>query len=415
MERISILVVEDDLDKRAEIVNILSSVEYIDKVREAASGEEVKELLEGAEPGSEPNVIVMEASLPDDGYRMAETISTSYPWIPVIMIEEELKEDTVRSAIFAGAKDVLLYPFNPGKLVEAIYRSFETEKKKQALRKDQPTVLRKKARQGQVITVFSTKGGVGKTFVATNLAVSLALHDKKKVALVDLDLDLGNAALAFNIVPRYNISDIINEIRNLDRDLMESYLIPHQSGIKILAANTQPQMAEFINAEHVELIIKVLQELFDYIVVDMPSRLQDPVAPALHEAETLLLLVTQDVATIRNIKACLVSLHALNYPRHKIKLVLNKTEPRSDIRVKDIEATLNQGLFGILPAEHKIASSSLNKGTPVVQLHPRAKISRNFRRLAHQIAGGGEDGSAGEPGGTVSSRGKSRKQEGEKE
>ena len=412
MERISVLVVEDDLDKRAEIVNILSSVEYIDKVREASSGEEVKEMLEGAEPGSEPNVIVMEASLPDDGYRLAETISTSYPWIPVIMIEEELKEDTVRSAIFAGAKDVLLYPLNPGKLVEAIYRSFEAEKKK-TLRKDQPTVLRKKARQGQVITVFSTKGGVGKTFVATNLAVSLALHDKKKVALVDLDLDLGNAALAFNIVPRYNISDIINEIRNLDRDLMESYLIPHQSGIKILAANTQPGMTEFINAEHIELIIKVLQELFDYIVVDMPSRLQDPVAPALHEAEMLLLLVTQDVATIRNIKACLVSLHALNYPRHKIKLVLNKTESRSDIRVKDIEATLNQGLFGILPAEHKIASSSLNKGTPVVQLHPRAKISRSFRHLARQIAGAGENGSAAAPGGTVSSRGKGRKQEGE--
>ena len=194
---------------------------------------------------------------------------------------------------------------------------------------------------------------------------------------------------------------------------MESYLIPHQSGIKILAANTQPQMAEFINAEHIELIIKVLQELFDYIVLDMPSRLQDPVAPALHEAEMLLLLVTQDVATIRNIKACLVSLHALNYPRHKIKLVLNKTESRSDIRVKDIEATLNQGLFGILPAEHKIASSSLNKGTPVVQLHPRAKISRSFRHLARQIAGAGENGSAAAPGGTVSSRGKGRKQEGE--
>ena len=139
------------------------------------------------------------------------------------------------------------------------------------------------------------------------------MHDKKKVALVDLDLDLGNAALAFNIVPRYNIGDIINEIRNLDRDLMESYLIPHQSGIKILAANTQPGMTEFINAEHIELIIKVLQELFDYIVVDMPSRLQDPVAPALHEAEMLLLLVTR-MLPLSAISKPAGLLHALNYP-----------------------------------------------------------------------------------------------------
>jgi pilus assembly protein CpaE len=173
--------------------------------------------------------------------------------------------------------------------------------------------------------------------------------------------------------------------------LMESYLIPHRSGIKVLAANAQPQMTEFVNAEHIELIIKVLQSLFDYVIIDMPARFYDPVDPAFQEADLLMLVTTQDVATIRNIKSCMASLNSLNYPKHKIKLVLNKAETHSDIKYKDVETTLNQNLFTIIPAEYKLVSSSLNKGIPVVLLYPRAKVSRKFQELARRVSGDNQD------------------------
>jgi len=383
MERIKVLVVEDDLEKRSTITDNLSNVEYIQLVGEAGSAEEALEIIDGANP----NVMLIGAFIPGDGYKLAEKVSAAYAWISIIMVEEELKEETMRKAIFAGAKDVLIYPFTPAKLVDSIYRSYQLEKKKQVVQRDKTPVLRKKLRQGQIITVFSTKGGVGKTFVSTNLAVSLAQYTKGKVVLVDLDLDFGNTALALNIIPRYTIADVINEIRNLDQDLMESYLIPHRSGIKVLAANAQPQMTEFINAEHIELIIKVLQSAFDYVVIDMPARFYDPVDPAFQEADLLLLVTTQEVATIRNIKACMMALNSLNYPRQKIKLVLNKAETHSDIKIKDVEATLNQSLYSIVPAEYKLVSSSLNKGIPVVLLYPRAKVSRSFQELTRRIAG----------------------------
>jgi pilus assembly protein CpaE len=387
MERIKVLVVEEDAEKRSNILEILSSVEYIQMAGEAETAEEALEVVEGLDPG----VIVIGASVPGDGYKLAEKIAAAYPWIATILVETELLEETMRKAIFAGAKDVLIEPFTPAKLVDSIYRSYQLEKKKQVMQRDKTPALRKKPRQGQIVTVFSTKGGVGKTFVSTNLAVALAQHTGDAVVLVDLDLDFGNTALALNIVPRYTIHDVINEIRNLDQDLMESYLIPHRSGIKLLAANTQPQMAEFINAEHIGLILKVLQSAFDYVVVDMPARFYEPVDPALQEADLLLLITTQDVATIRNIKACLVALGSLNYPRHKIKLLLNRAESRSEIKSRDVETTLDQDLFGVLPAEYRLVSSSLNKGIPVVLLYPRAKVSRNFMKLARRIAGDGTE------------------------
>ncbi len=385
MDRIKVLVVESDIEERANITDSLSNVEYISVDGEAESAEEALEAIDA----SDLNVVLIGAYIPGDGYKLAEKISADYPGLSMIMIEKELKEETLRKAIFAGAKDVLISPFTPAKLVDSIYRSYQVDKKTQAIQRDKsPGRSRKKSRQGQVITVFSTKGGVGKTFVSTNLAVSLAqgLEDEK-VVLVDLDLDFGNAALALNIIPRYTISDVINEIRNLDQDLIESYLIPHRSGIKLLAANAQPQMNEFINSEHIEIIIKVLQTAFDYVVVDMPARFYDPVDPAFHEADMLFLISTQDVATLRNIKAALVALNSLNYPRHKIKLLLNKSESRSDVKIKDVEATLNGELYGIVPADYKLVSSSLNKGIPVVLLYPRAKITRAFQDLARRIIG----------------------------
>jgi len=385
MDRINVLVVEEEAGGLDSILESLSNVEYIEVVGETGDGEEAMDLIGSAGP----DVVLVGAHVPGEGYKLAEKIRSDYPGISVIMVERELKEETMRKAIFAGATDVIVYPFTPSKLVDAIYRSSQVAKRNQAIQREKSPGSRKKYRQGQLITVFSTKGGVGKTFVATNLAVSLAQNTEEKVALLDLDLDFGNAALALNVMPRYTISDVINELRNLDQDLLESYLIPHRSGIKLLAANAYPQMAEFINAEQIEIIIKVLQAAYDYVVVDMPARFYDPVDPAFQQADLLMLVTTQDVATLRNLKASLTALNSLNYPKHKIKMLLNRAETRGDIKPKDVETTLNSELYAVLPVDYKAVNSSLNKGIPVVLLYPRAKISRSFQQLARRIIGDG--------------------------
>lgn len=386
MDRIKALIVNEDIEERSSVIDTFSNVEYITVEGEAESSEEALELLESVNP----DVILIGAYIPGDGYKLAEKIFKTYPEKAIIIIERELREETMRKAIFAGARDVLIYPFTPSKLVDSVYRCFQLEQKKQLIQRDTVLRPRRKARQGQVVTVFSTKGGVGKTFVSANLAVALAQQTKEKVVLLDLDLDFGNAALALNIIPRYTIADIINEIRNLDQDLIESYLIPHRSGIKVLPANAQPQMSEFISAEHIEIIIKVLQTAFDYVVIDMPARFSNPVDPAFRAADILCLITTPEVSTVRNIKATLNALNDLNFPKNKIKLVLNREDARTEIKPKDVETTLNSTLYGIIPADYRLVNSSLNKGIPVVLLYPRAKVSRSFLDLATKISGNGE-------------------------
>jgi pilus assembly protein CpaE len=258
-------------------------------------------------------------------------------------------------------------------------------KRKTTIHKENGNKVRRKATNGQVFTVFSTKGGVGKTFISINLAVSLAKNTGKRVVLVDLDLDCGNAALALNVLPKYTIADIIDDIRNIDADLIESYLIPHESGIKVLPANSQPQMSEFINAEHIDIILRTLQSSFDYVVVDMPARFHEPVNPAFAIADKLFLVTTPEVSTVRNIKASLLTLNDLNYPKSKIKIILNRLDSKGEIKAKDVESTLNQALYGSLMADYRDVISSLNMGIPFVVKNPRDTITKGFNSIVKKI------------------------------
>ncbi len=381
MDRIKVLVIEATQAERNTITEILNNVEYIILVGESDSIDEAIDFIED----NSVDVILLGSKVNDDGYKAAEKISSEFPELAIIMLEDDLKEETMHKAIFAGAKDVLIKPYTPSKLVDTIYRVNQLTKKKVMIHKDSSSKARRKASSGQVITVFSTKGGVGKTFIATNVAVSISKNTGKRVVLVDLDLDFGNAALALNILPKFTISDIVDDIRNIDSDLIESYLIPHESGIKVLPANAQPQINEFINAEHIDIILRTLQSSFDYVVVDMPSRFYDPVNPAFAIADKLLIITTPEVSTVRNVKASLITLGELNYPKAKIRIILNKLDSRGEIKPKDVEATLNQSVYAVIAADYKDAVSSLNQGIPIVIRNPRDTISKGINGLVKKL------------------------------
>jgi pilus assembly protein CpaE len=257
--------------------------------------------------------------------------------------------------------------------------------KKQVLHGEKTTAAKNKSSLGQVIAIFGTKGGVGRTFVSANLAVALFKATNKRVVLVDLDLDFGDAALALNIVPQYTISDIVDDIRNIDSDMIESYLIPHESGIKVLAANSKPRITEFINAEHIDIILRTLQNAFDYIIVDMPARFYEPVNPAFNAADNLIMITTPEISTVRNIKSSLMTLNDLNYSKLKIKILLNKADNKLEIKQKDIENTLKSSVYASIDADYKLVPSSLNQGVPIVMKYPKSSVSKGFMSLADKL------------------------------
>ncbi len=382
MDKIKVLLIEKSSDDKDLVTETLGKVDYVNLVGDATTTEEANYYI-----GEKyPNIVLIGTNVDFDRYEFTDFLSKEYPEIAVVLVENQLLEDTMYRAIFVGAKDVIISPFTSSKLVDSIYRSFELVKDKEVVHRESTPTRRRRSSNGNVVTVFSTKGGVGKTFISTNLAIALSKGNDKRVCLVDLDLDFGNTVLALNLVPRFTIMDIVDDIRNIDQDIIESYLIPHESGIKVLPANAKPQINEFITAEHIEIILKALRGAFDYVVVDMPARFYEPVNPAFQFADVLLMVTTPEISTLRNIKASILTLHELNFPKNKIKILLNRADSSSQIKTKDVESTLGQSLYSVIDADYKLAIQSLNSGTPVVISKPRSSVGKGFNSLAKKIS-----------------------------
>lgn len=381
MNKMKLMLLADNENDRKSIMDILKNIDYVNVIGDYTDEEVVWESLER----SPSEILLLGAGENGKGYAFAERVSTVHPETGIIMLENELLEETMHNALFSGAKDVLVKPLEAEKVAGAIYRMHQLSEKKATMQNNSMHTKVRKRDLGQVYTVFSTKGGVGKTFVSINLAASLAKKQDTRVVLVDLDLDFGNAALALNLYPKFTISDVVDDIRNIDSDLIESYLMPHESGIKVLPANLQQQMNDYMNAEHIRIILESLRESFDYIVVDMPARFVDKVMPALALADTLLVVTTPEISSVRNVKALLATLLDLNFPQSKVKIILNKEQIRGDIKQKDIEVTLSKKVDATIGFDYQKVLSSLNRGIPLVSEYPKHSVSKNIEKLCIRI------------------------------
>lgn len=377
VNKMKLLLLADSETERLEITEMLKNIDYIHLAGDSIDENKTWESLERATV----DILLMGSSFNGSRYAFAEKVSNQFPHTSIIMVEEELLEETMHNALFAGAKDVLIKPIDPEKLMNSIYRIHQLQERTVVTKAEAPQKKLRKSELGQVYTVFSTKGGVGKTFVSINLAASLAKNPEKRVVLVDLDLDFGNAALALNLYPKFTITDVIDDIRHMDSDLIESYLIPHESGIKVLPANLQPNMNDFINAEHIHVILEALRESFDYVVVDMPGRFVETIMPALALADQLLVITTPELSAVRNIKVLLVTLKDLNFPQSKIRIVLNKEDLRGEIKKNDVETTLNKKVDAAIGLDYRRVLSSLNRGVPLVYEYPKNTLSKNFEKM----------------------------------
>ncbi|WP_131814106.1 AAA family ATPase [Trichococcus ilyis] len=377
-----LLLLADSETERLEITEMLKNIDYIQLTGDSIDEAKTMESLER----SAVDILLMGSGMNGSRYAFAEKVSHQFPHTSIIMVEAELLEETMHNALFAGAKDVLIKPIDPEKLMNAIYRIHQLQERAGVAKADTPQKKIRRSELGQVYTVFSTKGGVGKTFVSINFAASLAKNPEKRVVLVDLDLDFGNAALALNLYPKFTITDVIDDIRHMDSDLIESYLIPHESGIKVLPANLQPAMNDFINAEHVHVILEALRESFDYVVIDMPGRFVDTIMPALALADQLLVITTPELSSVRNIKVLLVTLKDLNFPQSKIRIVLNKEDIKGEIKKSDVETTLNKKVDAAIGLDYRRVLSSLNRGVPLVHEYPKNTLSKNFEKMCAKFS-----------------------------
>lgn len=375
---IKILIVDDVTETRENIKRLLYFEKDMMIVGEAADGEEAVRQTEKLNP----NIVLMDINMPGmDGITATEQISVKNPKAAIIIMSVQGEQEYLKKAMVAGAREYMVKPFSTDELVDTIRKVYEFEQKRR-INLAEPSVVRELQRDPQIITVFSTKGGVGRTTLATNLAVSLAEETRQRVVIVDLDLQFGDVAVMLNVVPKRTITELIQDISQMEPDLLESYLVVHPTGIKVLPCPTRPEYSELITGGHVDKILNLLKQSYDYIVVDTPPLFNETTLTALDLCHQILLIVSLDLPTIKNVKLGLEVLDSLHL-KGKARLVLNRSADDIGIKCEDMEESLGLKVVAHIPSDGRTVIASVNKGQPFVGAGSNTRIAESIRQLAH--------------------------------
>ncbi|MGI8711527.1 MAG: AAA family ATPase [Acidimicrobiales bacterium] len=318
----------------------------------------------------------------------AEQLLDRRPEVGAILIAEDLSTEVFQAAMRSGVRDVLGAPVDTGQLNEAVRRVSSSlgGPSRPSLMRPDADVEAAPAEGGRVITVFSTKGGAGKSVLAANLGVILAQRSEGPVALVDADLQFGDIAVMLKLAPQHTIVDAVGSFERLDVGFLESLLATHvPSGLRVLPAPLEPAFADQIGAEQMNRIIRLLRTFCSYVVVDTPAYFNDVVLGLIEESDDVLLIAGMDIPNIKNVKIGLQTMRLLNTPMSKIHLILNRANSKVKLEVSEVERTLGVKADALIPSD-VVVPQSVNKGTPVVLDAPRSSVAKSLEQLADRFA-----------------------------
>jgi pilus assembly protein CpaE len=331
----------------------------------------------------EPVVLVLGPSCAVDGKLASiERVIQAHREIGALLVAEELTTNLLQQALRAGVKDVLASPADDQQLREAIDRVEASLSSVPSTPLEDEPMFDGDGELGQVITVFSTKGGAGKSVIATNLGVTLAQRSDKPVCLVDADLQFGDIAVMLKLSPQHTIVDVVSSLDRLDASLLQNLLVAHEpSGLLILPAPLEPAFADQIGASEMIQIVEVLRRFCSYVVVDTPAYFNDVVLGMIEVSDDVLLVAGMDIPNIKNVKIGLQTLRLLNTPMEKLRLVLNRANSKVKLDVTEVERTLQIGADVLIPSDI-VVPQSVNRGVPVVLSSPRSGVSKAIGEMA---------------------------------
>ncbi len=388
-QKIRVLIVDDFADTRESIAKLLYFERDIEVVGSAGDGQQATQLAKELRP----DVILMDINMPGmDGIAATEAICAAVPECEVIMMSVQGEPDFLRRAMLAGAREYLVKPFTGDELAGSIRHVYELASDKRARlaaalkpAPAAPVAEPEPGTSGHMIALFCPKGGVGRTTVATNMAVALRTLTGKKVALVDCNLIFGDVAVMLNLPTNTTISDLIPNIRSLDKEALDRILVEHSSGVKVLLGPPRPELAELVTADHLRTILSQLKAHYDYVVVDTPPTFEDSVLGVLDLSDQILLLATLEMPAIKNVKLFLEVAEALHYPQEKLTLVLNRADSVGGILVGDIEQNIRFKISASIISAWQVMTTAVNQGVPVVISQPDSAVAKNLLEVARLV------------------------------
>ena len=295
---------------------------------------------------------------------------------PLLLVTSGPSGDLIDEALETGeVDDVLPLPMLTEHIVFAI---------RKAARVDRRLTAQTGRHTGRVLTIFSPKGGTGKSSTATNLAAALAKYEKRRTLLVDLDLQFGDAAIMLGLEPEKTIYDLVVAPGELDGDKLGGYTVKHPSGLDVLAAPLRPEDAELITEAKIAPLLEVARNAYDAIVVDTSPFFHGPMLSTLDRTDELLLICTLDVPTVKNVRLSLQTLDLLSFPHDRIQVVLNRATSNVGMKRKEVEGALDFPVRFELPNDPAVPLA-VNRGNPAVLTDTGAEYSQAIRQMAKAL------------------------------
>ncbi len=294
--------------------------------------------------------------------------------VPLLLIASGEASSLLEDALGADVSDVLLLPALTENVVFAIRKATHAPRRSTAGAR----------KEGRIITVFSPKGGTGKTVIATNLAAALSKAGDRRTLLLDLDLQFGDAAIMLGIEPEKTIFDFVNAPGELDPDKLAGYTTKHKSGLDILPAPLRPEDAELVTEAKLGRLIEVARATYDAIVVDTSPFFHGPMLATLDRTDELLLICSLDVPTLKNVRLALGTLEMLSFPPARIRVVLNRANSKVGMKQREVEAALEVKVHYEVPSDRAVPLS-VNKGAPAVLSDPGSDFARSIEAMAKGI------------------------------
>ena len=326
--------------------------------------------------GSKPDLVVAEVLSAQD-FNALEALASAHPEIDYVLVSGDLTPDVLMRAMRAGVREVLPAPASPAAVLAAVQRQA----------RKRPAASAPAENNGQVLAFVSCKGGSGATFTAANLAFVLTAGGQRRVALIDMNLQFGDALLFVSSEqPGSNVADVARNIKRLDSDLLLSAMVAVAPGLHVLAAPEDPAQASDVAPEHVRAIVQQARSMFDIVVIDAGRSLNTVTLQALDLADRVYAVLQLTLPFIRDGKRLRDVFRSLDYPARKIHWVVNRYEKNSQITLDDLKKTLAIDELITLPNQYDVVAASVNQGVPVATVAPNSAIARALRDWSQTIA-----------------------------
>lgn len=371
MENYSSIIVLDPKDSSREILkSYLEDLGFESRIKLFADYKEgLKEIKENKE-----NLIVFVdiTDCSEEYFRVIEEIKLFTS--KIVITSSDYSTNSIVRAMRLGAKEFLPKPVLKEELqrIISIFLQHGDEQDDTA---------------SKIITIYSNKGGIGKTTIAVNLALELAKTTRDKVALLDLNLQLGDISTFLNLNPAFDVSYVIkNLIDKKDETLLKAFEKYKDTSMYILADPSYIEQSESITPQQITTLFKVLKKVFPYIVVDMSSNIDPNSLKILDLSDWIMFTTIVNIPAIRNSQRCLNLFKSRRYPSGKVKIIINRYMENDEIKIDDIETTLGEKIYWKIPNNYFSIMDSINKGVTVSEINSNSNIANSFRDLASKVS-----------------------------